>query len=432
MLSSFKTLRNNIFWDYSDLYIKCNKRISYKRYNEINQFVRNSTAKHKISFNEDYWFREFYYMLLKEYKDRKLISLRSYILSITFSSLRLSLKFIFTFLTKKEFDIFIIDKYDFKNNQLTITGGYKRLFLNLQGEIIEDIPVIRKIIKPSLKKRIIIFLLCFKYKIYNFGHVLQYYYFKKSLNNLNCMGKKFIVEEGQSIEQRFFLDFAKEKNLNLILTARGFPQVCRYRFGFKILTDNLLTSGILQKCNSDVEQLECPYFIDFKKLKQKSKTNKIGFMTPMGDLAINYHDKQIMDRFINEVSKESKISTILSIHPQERVKNSDYYKSLFDSDYIEIRKTETIEEYFNDIDILIGWSSTGIVQALVSKIPVILLDLFDDVPMEELVNYSQGLIRYVNNKQSFYNCYEYFYNISKEEKEKKYVNAMSSLNINIA
>ena len=429
-MSFLRIIRSKIYKNYTELYLKCDRRISNKRDLEIMEVTARFGTKKKIAFSNYFYQRKRNLTLLKEYFNQKIITSTEYGLSITYLLAIPILRTIKNFLFIKDFEIEVIENFAYTSKILAFTAGVKRLFPKLEGYEIEDINVAKQKYSPKIRERIIILFLCVFYNVYNYSLMLQYYYLKRFLLLIDFKDKKIIVEEGRNPTQICFLDFAKENSIPVIISYRGIPPISRYYFGFNVITTNKISYDRLSKYNSEVKVVNKPYLLDFNKLIiNKNKRNKIGFLADMCGGGITFHEKKILDSLLNKISENYKISIIVSIHPQERERKWEYYKSIFTSQYIEFRKGDIFEDYINGIDILVGRSSTAIFQALLAKKPVIIVDLFNDKPMDQLVKYSSGLIKYAIDEESFFQCYNYFYTMNKNEISKRYNQALSNLEI---
>jgi hypothetical protein len=429
-MSFLRLMRKKIYRNYTELYLKCDRRISNKRDLEIMEGTARYGTEKKIAFSNYFYQRKRNLTLLKEYFNQKIITSTEYVLSITYLLVVPIIRTIKNFLFIKNFEIDVIENFAYTSNILTFPAGVKRLFPKLEGCEIEEINVAKQKYPPKIRERIIIFVLCVFYNVYNYSLMLQYHILKRSLLLIDFKNKKIIVEEGRNPTQICFLDFAQKKSIPVIISYRGIPPISRYYFGFKIITTNIISKNKLLKYNSDVQIVSKPYLLNFNRLlTKKNQRNAIGFLSDVGGGGITLHEKKILDLFINKISKKYKISIIVSIHPQERERKGEYYNSIFTSKNIEFRKGEILEDYINEIDILVGRTSTAVFQALLAKIPIIILDLFNDKPMEKLTEYSEGLIRYATEEDSFLECYDYFYAMKKNEINRRYNQALSNLEI---
>ena len=102
---------------------------------------------------------------------------------------------------------------------------------------------------------------------------------------------------------------------------------------------------------------------------------------------------------------------------------------MFDSEFISFKDEICFEEYLNKIDVLVGTYSTGLYQAFLAKIPVIIIDLYNDKPMEKFVNLSEGLVKYATNDESFMNCLNDFNHMSSKNIKIAHLAALKNLGI---
>lgn len=438
MFSIIKKYRKKLFLRLEELFINCDKRLPYKETKRLSQQSENRSLKSKsIAFRKLYYLNDFYCSLLRIYKKRNFISFYHYkIIKIIrkINTFRTFLVFIFCF---KKYKIYVISKFKFSSKYLTFALDNKNLIPKITNYPLENIQIksIRYI--PNIKDRIHTIYHCLKFNMTNWYYVFQYKKLKEGLSKIDFDDKIIIVEEAGDIKQQMFLDFAQENSLKVLLTIRGILDTnCRHWYDFEIVTDNLISKKFLQKCNKNVRQVKRPFLMNFNKIDfaKRDYTGKIGYLPDLGDFFMNFHDKTIMDKFINQISKDRKLSFSISLHPQDKSKGLEgynYYKSIFDSEYIKYREESEIEDYLNSIDILTGWSSTVFFQALISKVPVVIIDLFNDKPMENLVVYSEGFARYATDENEFVESIKYFYSISSEKKNAMYKKCLQNLNIDI-
>ena len=146
-------------------------------------------------------------------------------------------------------------------------------------------------------------------------------------------------------------------------------------------------------------------------------------------MSVNRIEKKRLDTFLNSISENEKIKIIISLHPEEDKKAKDYYESTFRSQYITISEYDDFIQYLREVDILVGFSSTGLFQAVLARRPVIILDLFDEKPMENLMSASSGLMRYAKDKNSFINCYNYYYSLGEADLNKYHRLFLSNIGV---
>lgn len=428
-MSLFRFFRKKIFKNYTELYLKCDRRLSSKLDLEIMELTAKYGTEKKIAFSNYFYQRKRSIILFKEYYNQKIITSTEYLFSISYLLIVPILRTIKKFLFITDFEIDVIKKFNYNSKILTFTAGVKRLFPPLYGYQIEEIKVVKQKYSPTLKERFLIFFYCVFYNVYNYSLMLQYYSLEKELRLIDFNRKEVIVEEGRNPTQICFLDYAEKNDVIVTVSYRGIPLISRYYFGFNIVTTNKISYEKLSKYNANVKIIEKPYLIDFKKIVTKDKKNKkVGFLTELNGSGITSYEKTRLDLFINKVSEKFNIRVSISAHPQER-KKTDYYNATFTGNFIEYRKDKMLEHYLNNIDILIGRSSTAIFQSFLAKTPVIILDLFSDKPMKELAKLSEGLIKYATDEKSFLKYYKYFYEMKNIEIETRYCKAISNLDI---
>ena len=90
-----------------------------------------------------------------------------------------------------------------------------------------------------------------------------------------------------------------------------------------------------------------------------------------------------------------------------------------------------IIDFFNNIDIMVGWISTSLFQAFLYKKPVIILDLFDD---NHCINYlnennTESMVKIVKNENEFNDAILFFRTLSTEDMNIRYLKAFEQLNI---
>jgi hypothetical protein len=426
----FKNSDRRVFLSAADIYLYCNRRISYLDFLYISQISANTISKKKTAFTAYYYLEDVYYRLLKEYRNRRYISTLSYYFSLLIKSVYTIFQLFKSVFLRKNFEVYSISDRQIIRDRHTFSGGSKRLCPIINGTPIDDIDCWKINYVPFIYERMVILFACYKFKVYNFEIVLQNNILQNQLKKLNLSNVEFWVEEGTGLIQTYFLDFARCNGLNVKISVRGIVDTCFYRYGFEVLTDNIINLNILKKCNENVSLVK-PYSLDFENINsEKPVKKKIGYLLDMGNFIMNYHDKVKMDSFIREISIKYKLNFILSIHPQEKNKNEKQYRMFFqDSRYIEFREGDVIEDFFNEIDILVGWMSTTIVQALFAKIPIILIDLFQEFPMKSLASLSEGLIEYANDEDSFLKYLSYFEGLSNSDINRKHDMAINAIQL---
>ena len=419
-----------IFKNYTKLFLHCNRRLPSKIDLKIMEESALFGSKKKIAFSNYFYQQRRSNILLREYFKAQYISRAAFIFSTVSSFLIPRIKVLKSLLFQKKYDMNQIVRMNYSSKYLTFSAGVKRLHPRLKNKKIEDILVRKQIYEISFFMKIKCFLMCIYHNVYDYSLMLHYINLNQSLSLINFNGKECFIEEGRNPTQILFLDFAKRHSIRLTVIYRGIPPISRYYFGFKVLTTNNISKKILSKYNSSVEIIrDASYLIGKNSIKNNFSKNQIGFLPDLGIGGLTKIEKKRLDTFLNSISENEKIKIIISLHPEEDKKAKDYYESTFRSQYITISEYDDFIQYLREVDILVGFSSTGLFQAVLARRPVILLDLFDEKPMENLKRASSGLMRYAKDKNSFINCYNYYYSLGEADLNKYHRLFLSNIGV---
>jgi hypothetical protein len=421
-----------IFKNYTDIFLKCNNRIS----GDLNYRIMEDSAyygsKLSIAFSNYYYQKRRTSVLLRTYQKKGIISFLEAYISIVYINIRSILKLLKDSLSVSRFELYHITRFNYSHSHLTFDGGVERLTPVNNSISYEAIEIDSYIRKVKISERTNVLLGCLKRRVYSFSLILQYNTLYKEFDRIDFGSKSIFVEEARNITQLCFLEYAKMKKLNITIGYRGIPPISRYYFGFKVVTTNKVAFNRLNKYNGSVYQTRVPYLLDFTKLRtNRPKSGIIGYLTEIGNSGITYHEKEILDNTVIEFSKENKVRTIVSLHPQEIKLKSEYYQNKFHNDNIEFRKDKLIESYLNSIDILVGFTSTAIFQAFLAGVPTIILDYFNDRPMCDLVKNSNGLIKYATDSTSLKQHYKYFKELDIETIQDIHSIALNNIEVEI-
>lgn len=394
---------------------------------ESAEFVINK----KIAFNQFYLYEYQYNRIIKLYKEIKYIGIIRYYISYILKSSIYEIYFYINFIFIRRHSVKLLSGTNFIEKFLIYSVAYHDLVPAIEKVEYENISLELFEIKTSIEDLIKVFIIKYKYHINDFKTILEYVKITQQLEKIDFNNKIILVEEAQNLQQQFFLDFAKEKKLNILITARGIYSFSRYLFGFEVVTDNKISKDLFQKLNKNVLQIQKPFLLNFNMIKSGLKNNQIGYLPEIGNHIVNFNTRQKMDLMLNELSIKHEINIYISLHRQEQSLNrADYYSRIYNSKYIKYRTEKYFEDYLNSIDILVGHKSTGLYQALLFKKPVIIMDIYNNKPWEEFITNSGGLAKYVDSLESLYNVYLYFNSLCNEDIEVLFKEFKRNMNIN--
>lgn len=286
--------------------------------------------------------------------------------------------------------------------------------------------------KPSIIDRLNILYYAFASGIYDFKSFLQYIVIKHTLVVKLFSNKTILIEEAMDLKQQFVL--ATLNSISRIIISQRGPIYCgRYLYEKPILVDNSITMREFKKYNKKVEIVYEPYLINSSAVvaNYKNEIRKIGYIADLGDSLLNRTDKINLDNFIVDWVSDRNYSLSVSVHPQELANHSkfEYYRLKFQKNKIKIREKNLLEDFFNDVDVVIGWYSTTLFQAFYVKKPVIILDLFADYPMRSFVENSEGLMQYACNSEELEKKIHEFNRITNDDFTKKHNKALVNMGI---
>jgi hypothetical protein len=255
---------------------------------------------------------------------------------------------------------------------------------------IYDIPLEKCKNNLSFFDRINVLFMMMYYKYYSYWHVAQFYILKKYVPNI-CAEALVIEEGGDFVGQCIY--FLLKNNVNKTLLTMSAPLITpavKYDFD-SIFVNNALSYKAISHINSNVSLKEFPPQINIRNYNAFQE-HCIGYAPDIGNPILSFSKKNTMDKLFFENCYNNHLSTYLTIHPQD---DSNNYTSFIENKLITKRTNVSLEEYLSNIDILVTWWSTLIFQASFCKIPVIILDLFEDGHSEIVNTFNDNLIRTV-------------------------------------
>lgn len=376
---------------------------------------------------------------MREYWHNGFITSFEFILAKILRFGRLAKGFVF-FLYKQNWKIYHILPQNIPDDIRYITIAFSDRTFPTIGHTgnfeIYGIKYTKKNRRIPVKQKYCAFKYALKYRMFDFGWLIQYVCFSDSIKNIDISKREVIVEECMCIEQQLLCALLRRNSVGFTITQRGVMDIPYCFQGAKILVNNCVTYDAMKLLNNDVKY-EQFYPINLQKKKcgsqnkRKNREFKLGYLTDMGNFIINFIDKKKMDEIINDVCKDLRMPCSVSIHPQEKERGREYYENAFKSSYVNLRTELKLEEYFSNIDLLIGWNSTALFQAFLFEIPVIVLDFFADFQLKDFVAKSEGVVVCVHTKKELACRINEFREISLEDVHEKYIRARHNLGISL-
>ena len=413
-----------------DLFKKLDKRLSYHEFIDVATKSHRKADKKIFAFNHFFYYQFLFHDLVNKYLEKKYISHLQYYLIELLVKVD-SIRSCIFFLIRNRKYYCINRTFNTRYKYLTLTLGSNRLMP--QGfENIKDITAPYKIVTFTLKEKLIIIMQSLKSK--TLPHLeAQYIVTQRDIKYLDLSNSIIVIEECMNFEKQIFSSLIKNKCKKLIITQRGIPYVPLYFYNTEVQVNNSLTYNLLSKNNKNISY-QFNYPIDTKDVlpNKINKNIKLGYASDLGDLILNYKDKKTMDLFVSKITMNNNYHLNISIHPIELVNNKNFlwYESLLNNN-IQIRQENKLEDFFNNIDIMVGWISTSLFQAFLYKKPVIILDLFDD---NHCINYlnennTESMVKIVKNENEFNDAILFFRTLSTEDMNIRYLKAFEQLNI---
>ena len=162
-------MKYNVYKNYNDLFIRCNKRLNSSIHNKVFEDSALFGSKKKIAFSGYYYQRKRNYKIIKAYKDNNLIPLIDYIFSYIYICFSPFLKTIKRLIFSKIVEIDSIDKYLYKEKNLTFSAGIGRLIPVYNSLNIQNVIVVKKKHFISFKDRLYILFLLLYYRVFDFS-----------------------------------------------------------------------------------------------------------------------------------------------------------------------------------------------------------------------------------------------------------------------
>lgn len=427
--------KNNLYLirNLDGLFKKINKRLPYHDFIELATKSHAKADKKEFAFNHFRYYKFLLSDLIDEYLKRNFINRGQYYSIKIFIFLN-TVKFYMSFIFKTRKYYRLDQSLNIQNYKyLTLTLGSKRLVPS-GFDNIKDIEAPYRVYKFSIIEKISIIFNSIKKGVP--PHLeAQYFILKKDIQYFDLSNSIIVIEECMDVEKQIFCDVIQEKCQELIITQRGIPYLPLYFYNVNVNVNNNISHTIQSKVNKKVSY-EYNYPIGLNENIIKNKINKdklrIGYVSDLGDFIISYKDKKEMDLFMKNISISNNYNLIISIHPIELVhkKNFIWYESLT-SEKIKIRQENKINDFFNNIDILVGWLSTSLYQALLYKKPVIILDLFNDNHCVDFLNdnNAKGMVKIVKDEKEFNCAVDFFHNLTVDDMNQRYIEAYKILNI---
>lgn len=414
------------------LFIK--KRFSYHTFCAVAQKVYNQSVhkalRHKavgIALYWDDYYHHLHFTLLREYRRAHVITKLQYLLFTVFPVLMNIFQTCIYVLSfhHKQYSLGADNRSfpqsdNFSHSIMTYSGKNKAL---LPESIQNRLPVFSITYTPSdtdivisrytasLKTKIQVLILKIRYPLIPcillekvlIYHTLIYSFIRKSGI------KKAYFEEGMNTNQLICFSAAHRAGLQTVFSYRSpLPYIPLYFFGHQIIVCDSLTRKYLRTCNRNVKNCSANYSINWKaiiaiKEQHESQNRIIGYGPDLGNYIINWKTKTQYDNLVLTQLKKEKAAVIVKCHPMvtQRSMQYHYYQHLKKRypHIVELKYKEDIATVFTRITIWITTMSTTVIQSVLCKIPVILLNFHQDNIYSELVAASEGLIGYAQKAE---------------------------------
>jgi len=419
-----------IITTFSDLYTKIPTRIMVRQYDFL--YKKNLGENFFNPANPFSYIiakRKFFRAVLLLYVKEKHIGKFTYFVSLVATLLReqiVNIKHIFFW----SYKLWVFESRPLYSGQeyITCSKGIERAKTTcVDNSELFDFPIKQTCVQLSAVEVIKVINLMVRFRVNSFWHVAQYYILHKSMPTIKA--QTLIIEEGGDFVGQLFAYLYRPAVEKIVYTHK--TPLLSSSVNFRadvVLTNNLISYLDLAQTNSHVEFLKFnPVTIGEKAVFKFKNVKCIGYAPDIGNHAINFSDKRILDKCIRSYGDANTERFLLSIHPQEKRINLDYYKNFFFSNNFQIRNQENLAEYFSKIDIFVTWWSSMIVQSIYHNVPVIILDFFEDDHADNLVNIAEGMILKARNYGEFKAHVEIFRSASKDTLKRK----LSAANNNI-
>lgn len=408
--------------NFGDLYLKVEKRLNVQDALKIyveKIIVPQDSKLHPINIAK---LKKYYMFSLcgAYYEMRYLNLLEIFTIKISYylSILRIIVKL---FLLGKNIIIRIHAQDSGDKTYLTYTRSVKRAKSTVfPDKSLYEIPWSKQSIKINIKDKLRTLLQMLRHKTGRADLCYQYLKLEDDCKKYYTNSKPLVIEEGGDIIARMLMYIFSINGSTTIFTSSSPSTLPFPRFHVdKIITNNKLSYENLRERNKDVEIISSPIFVDKNRLSYP-KVRYVGYLHNLGSNLINKYDVQKYDYSVARCLSKLLQRVFISIHPQADYKEERdvYYKYFRDCDVRIKSKSDSDEEYLSYLDVLIGWESTMIYQAIYAGIPVILLDYFEDNQHSGLEHIcSGGLVKRVRNEQELYSAIKKSISMSKERKE---------------
>lgn len=364
--------------------------------------------------------REQFLRFLDAFYERNMISFFSYSASKCYGILYRCLR-VFYLLLKNRYAVWRVENIpdNFSCEYITLTKGIDRSkspFFDSHN--VFDVPCCREHYRLPLQDALSVIILMYRFKSLDIWNVVQYLVFRNFFRKNQLSAKTLIIEEGGDFTGKVFCYFVKDHVDSITLTHMT-PSVFKSFPCYGV--DQIITSGsilkqALEKSNSSVKSMKSDFGVS-REYITSYKGQKLGYFPDIGTYLLNLNHKKQYDDFIVNFSEEQNISVYITVHPQDRKLRYNYSREIFCGDNFTIRHKEDLNEYFVEVDILVGWWSSLIFQGLYCGKPVILLDFFGDNQGEAYEKASNGLIRRAKSPQEFRHHYKELAELSSSDRD---------------
>lgn len=248
-----------------------------------------------------------------------------------------------------------------------------------------------------------------KYRSIDVWHLFQFLKFEEDVSSISWEIEELVVEEGGDYTVNCLSFLLRDKVRCRTLTKRCPNLYMEYpNFGYdRIITNTTLVARKLEVKNENVHLMMKFPDLNLSVRAQKDPKNTLGYVAEIGKYLMCYEQKQQLDLFSIDFCKKNKLNIFVTVHPQERKLNRSYYESTFSGENVLFRETGAIGEYLSSVDVVIGWWSTVLFQAVLMRKPVIITDFFGDDVGDEFQSCCKEVVfraKSPSEVQDIYNC----------------------------